>query len=103
MEAAFLDPCIRARARRRVGAEEAAWQHIPADCGRIKSSEPAMKTAKEEVRDLLEQLPESATLEEIQYHIYVRQKIQRGLDAESEGRVISQAEVERRMARWAGK
>lgn len=59
-----------------------------------------MKTAKEEVRDLLEQLPENASLEGIQYNIYVRQKIQKGLDAETDGRVISQAEVERRIARW---
>jgi hypothetical protein len=62
-----------------------------------------MKTAKEEVRDLLDQLPEDASLEDIQYHIYVRQKIQKGLDAEAEGQVIPQAEVERRMARWTGK
>lgn len=59
-----------------------------------------MKTAKEEVRDLLEQLPESASLEDIQYHIYVRQKVRKGLTAEAEGRVISQAEVEQRMTRW---
>jgi hypothetical protein len=65
--------------------------------------ESTVKTAKEEVRDLLDQLPESASLEDIQYHIYVRQKIQKGLDAEAEGRVIPQAEIERRMARWAGK
>ena len=62
-----------------------------------------MKTAKEEVRELLEQLPEDASLEDIQYHIYVRQKIQKGLDAAREGRVISQDEVERRMARWLEK
>jgi predicted transcriptional regulator len=59
-----------------------------------------MKTAKEEVRELLEQLPEDASLEDIQYHIYVRQKIQRGLDAASEGKILSQEEVERRMDRW---
>ena len=62
-----------------------------------------MKTAKEEVRELLEQLPEDASLEDIQYHIYVRQKIQKGLDAAREGRVISQDEVDRRMARWLEK
>ncbi|MBI3933896.1 MAG: hypothetical protein HY316_04335 [Acidobacteria bacterium] len=59
-----------------------------------------MKTAKEEIRELLEQLPEDASLEDIQYHIYVRQKIQRGLDAASEGKILSQEEVERRMDRW---
>ena len=62
-----------------------------------------MKTAKQEVRDLLDQLPENASLEDIQYHIYVRQRIRKGLEDEADGRVISQAEVERRMARWAGK
>lgn len=59
-----------------------------------------MKTAKQEVRDLLEQLPEDASLEDIQYHIYVCQKIQKGLDAARQGKVISQEEVESRMARW---
>jgi hypothetical protein len=62
-----------------------------------------MKTAKEEVRELLEQLPQDASLEDIQYHIYVRQKVQKGLDAAREGKVISQHEIEKRMARWLEK
>lgn len=37
-----------------------------------------MKTAKDEVRELLEDLPDDASLEDIQYHLYVRQKIQGG-------------------------
>lgn len=61
-----------------------------------------MKTAKEEVREILEQLPEDASLEDIQYHIYVRQKVRKGLDAARDGRVISQEEIEKRMARWLG-
>lgn len=59
-----------------------------------------MKSAKEEVRDLLEKLPDTAALDDNQYHICVRQKIEKGLDAERRGAVISQEEVERRMARW---
>ncbi|MDA2924590.1 hypothetical protein MYX65_08040 [Acidobacteria bacterium AH-259-L09] len=62
-----------------------------------------MKTGKEEVHELLEQLPEDASLEDIQYHIYVRQKIQKGLEAASQGKVIPQEEVEKRMARWLEK
>ena len=62
-----------------------------------------MKTAKDEVRELLQQLPEDASLEDIQYHIYVRQKIQNGLEAVREGRLLSQEEVERRMDRWLEK
>ena len=62
-----------------------------------------MKTAKEEVRELLDQIPEHASLEDIQYHIYVRQKVLKGLEAAAQGKVVPQAEVEKRMARWLGK
>jgi predicted transcriptional regulator len=63
-----------------------------------------MKTsAKDEVRALLEILPDDASLNDIQYHIYVRQKIESGLAAIEEGRVIPQKEIEKRMARWLEK
>jgi predicted transcriptional regulator len=62
-----------------------------------------MKSAKDEVRDLLEHLPDDASLEEIQYHLYVRQKIRRGLDAAEAGKVLSHEEVVRRMSRWIEK
>ena len=59
-----------------------------------------MSTAKEDVRKLLDQLPDDASLEDIQYHIYVRQKIERGLADVEEGRTLTQEEVETRMSRW---
>ena len=59
-----------------------------------------MKSTKKEIMALLEKLPDDATLDDIQYHLYVRQKVQKGLDAADEGRVISQEEAERRMSRW---
>lgn len=59
-----------------------------------------MSIAKEEVRRILDRLPEGATLEDIQYHIYVVQKIERGLKDAQEGRVVSHEEVKQRMARW---
>lgn len=62
-----------------------------------------MGTPKEEVRKLLDTLPEDSSLEDIQYHIYVREKIERGLRDVREGRTMSQEEVERRMSRWLGK
>ena len=61
-----------------------------------------MATAKEEVRRMLDQLPDDVSLEDIQYHIYVQQKIARGLQDVAHGRVLSQEEVERRIARWLG-
>ena len=59
-----------------------------------------MSTAKEEVRKLLDQLPDDASLEDIQYHIYVRQKIERGLADVDDGRTLTQEEAETRMSRW---
>ena len=62
-----------------------------------------METAKEEVRRILDSLPDNATLEDIQYRIYVRQAIAAGVRDVDEGRVVSQEEVERRMSRWTEK
>ena len=57
-----------------------------------------MGTPKEEVRKLLDTLPEDSSLEDIQYHIYVREKIERGLRDVREGRTLSQEEIGRRMS-----
>jgi hypothetical protein len=62
-----------------------------------------MSTPKEEVRKLLENLPDDSSYEDIQYHIYVREKIERGLKDIKDGRVLSQEEVERRAAKWLAK
>jgi len=61
-----------------------------------------MYTAKETVRRLLDDLPDNASLEDIQYHIYVREKIERGLRDVEAGRVVDQDEAKRRMAKWLG-
>jgi len=59
-----------------------------------------MSTAKEDVRKLLDQLPDDASLEDIQYHIYVQQKVERGLADVEEGRTLTRDEAETRMSRW---
>lgn len=61
-----------------------------------------MGSAKEEVRRILEQIPDSASFEDIQYHIYVREKIDRGLEDVKQGRLIEQEEAERRIWKWTG-
>ena len=58
-----------------------------------------MDTAKEQVRKLLDVLPEDASLEDIQYHIYVRQQVDRGLADVEAGRVVSHDEVVRRLSK----
>jgi len=59
-----------------------------------------MSTPNEQVRDLLNKLPDNVSLEDIQYHLYVLQKIENGLK-EVEGRdTITQEEAEHRSAKW---
>ena len=52
-----------------------------------------MQTIKNEVADLLKRLPDNCTLEDIQYHLYVIQKIERGLNDEEEGRIYEEKEM----------
>jgi len=61
------------------------------------------RSAKEEIRDILDRLPDDASFEDIQYHIYVCQKIERGLEDAREGRTLSQAQAEESLARWLGR
>jgi predicted transcriptional regulator len=51
---------------------------------------------KEEAAKLVRDLPEQATWDDLMYEIYVRQKIEEGLKAADEGRVLSHEEVKRR-------
>ncbi|HEX4965703.1 MAG TPA: hypothetical protein VF173_33135 [Thermoanaerobaculia bacterium] len=37
------------------------------------------------------------------YHLYVKQKVERSLAAADRGEILSQAEMEARMAKWLGK
>ncbi len=58
-----------------------------------------MNSSKEEVKSLLEKLPDECTLEDVQYHLYVVEKIQRGIArADTEG-TLSQDEVERKFSK----
>ena len=59
-----------------------------------------MSTVKKEVIKIIKSLPEDCTLEEIQYHLYVRQKVERGIKAIDEGQTVSQAEAENKVREW---
>lgn len=62
-----------------------------------------MQTAKKEVQRLLRTMPDNASFEDIQYHIYVREKIEKGLKDVRTGRTLTQATVEKRMTKWLGR
>ena len=59
-----------------------------------------MSAAKQEVQALLEKLPDECTLEDIQYHLYVIEKVQRGIQAAEQYGEITQEHAEQRLARW---
>ena len=61
-----------------------------------------MATAKEVVRKLLDTLPDDATWEDVQYSIYVRERVERARLEAERGDLIEQDEVERRMNQWLG-
>ena len=53
-----------------------------------------MNTAKEEVTALLDKLPDDCSLEDVQYHLYVIEKIHRGIERAQKEGVLAQDEVE---------
>ncbi len=59
-----------------------------------------MSTAKDEVRRIPDSIPDDSSFEDIQYHIFVRAKIEQGIKDIEDGRVLTQEEVEQRMAKW---
>ena len=59
-----------------------------------------MSTAKEEVESLLNRLPEDCSLEDIQYHLYVLEKVRQGLEEADTQGSVSQEEVEQRLGKW---
>jgi hypothetical protein len=59
-----------------------------------------MSTPKAEVASMLKALPEDASLEDIQYHLYVLEKVKRGLErAETEG-AVSREDANARLSKW---
>jgi hypothetical protein len=59
-----------------------------------------MSTPKAEVASMLKALPEDASLEDIQYHLYVLEKVKRGLErAETEG-AVSHEDAKARLSKW---
>ncbi|QDV70855.1 hypothetical protein Poly24_45880 [Rosistilla carotiformis] len=58
------------------------------------TAEPAKTAAKA----ILDALPDDASWEDVQYHLYVRQQIDAGLEDDATGRLIDTDEMRRRLA-----
>ncbi len=59
-----------------------------------------MAAAKEEIRRMRESLPDDATWEDLQYSIYVRERVERGRREADQENLLGQDEVETRMNEW---
>lgn len=53
-----------------------------------------MPSVKQIVHEIADQLPEQATLDDAMHTLYVRQKLERSLQAAREGKVVTQEEME---------
>ncbi|ACK71314.1 conserved hypothetical protein [Gloeothece citriformis PCC 7424] len=59
-----------------------------------------MNTIKQKIESILNQLPEDCSIEDIQYHLYVLEKVRLGLKvADTENR-LKQEEVEGLLNKW---
>jgi len=57
-------------------------------------------TVKRAVLELVRKLPDDCTLEDVQYQLYVRQKIERSMQAVAAGHVQSHEQVKKRLSKW---
>jgi hypothetical protein len=56
--------------------------------------------AKQQVFELIEDLPDELDIDEIMYRLYVRQKLETAEKDVREGRIISNEEVVRETSKW---
>jgi hypothetical protein len=57
-------------------------------------------TSKQEVESLLKKLPDECSLEDIQYHLYVIEKVRHGLEAADNQGTLTQEEAESQLGKW---
>jgi hypothetical protein len=59
-----------------------------------------METLKDEVISAISKLPESASIDDIMYELYVIDKVKKGKEAAKRGDTISIEELKREMQSW---
>lgn len=59
-----------------------------------------MVTAKQEVESLLNRLPDDCSLEDIQYHLHVLEKVRLRLDTADTQGTVTQTEAEDQLGKW---
>ncbi|MDT8338603.1 hypothetical protein [Sulfurimonas sp.] len=59
-----------------------------------------MVAVKQEAQKMIQNLPDDCTYEDIQYHLYVVEKIKNGIGRAKNGEVSSHKDAKVRMAKW---
>ncbi len=59
-----------------------------------------MKVLKDDVAEMIRSLPADASLDDIQYHLYVLEKLRRGQKAIKDGHGVTHDEARVRLAKW---
>ncbi len=59
-----------------------------------------MSIIKDEVTSLLDRLPDDASIEDVQYHLYVIDKVRKGLESVERDGGLTQEQVEERLSKW---
>jgi len=55
-------------------------------------------TVKEQVRRMIDQMPDECSMEDVQYQLYLIEKVRRGLKSIDEGKGISHDHVRKQFA-----
>lgn len=80
-------------------AKKLGWVNPSQSTNKLTQNQ-TMSTTKEQVQSLLQQLPDDCSIEDIQYHLYVIEKVRRGLEIADKEGTISQVAVEERLNKW---
>lgn len=59
-----------------------------------------MQTIKQEAIEAISKLPDSATIEDMMYRLYVIDKVHAGLDDVRNGKIITSEELKREIQSW---
>jgi hypothetical protein len=62
-----------------------------------------MQSAKEQAVEVLRRLPDDVSMEDIQYHLYVQEKIRKGQESIAAGRSLDAGQAKERLGRWLEK
>jgi predicted transcriptional regulator len=59
-----------------------------------------MSSVMQDVKELINHLPEDASIEDVQYHLYVLEKIRKGREDISNGRHYTTDEAREHLKQW---